>query len=60
MTALGFFTRTKWQYYYKQNHCKATSAQEPDCICWHFEGKGPYPEERYSRYSTKYWRKKLE
>lgn len=29
------------QYYFKNNSCKAESANDPDCICWHDEGTGP-------------------
>lgn len=29
------------QYYFKNNSCKAESAHDPDCICWHDEGTGP-------------------
>ena len=29
------------QYYFKDNSCKAESAHDPDCICWHDEGTGP-------------------
>lgn len=30
-----------YQYYYKDNTCKAHSARDSDCICWHDEGTGP-------------------
>jgi len=29
------------QYYYKHNKCTASSADSPDCICWHDVGSGP-------------------
>ena len=31
----------KRQYYFKNSNCKASSAHDPDCICWHDEGTGP-------------------
>lgn len=33
------------QYYYKNNDCKAMFTDSSDCICWHDEGTGPYPED---------------
>lgn len=30
------------QYYFKQNLCRALSAHDADCICWHDEGTGVY------------------
>lgn len=30
------------QYYFKQNLCRALSARDADCICWHDEGTGVY------------------
>jgi hypothetical protein len=30
-----------WQYYCKDNRCKATHSNDSDCICWHNEGAGP-------------------
>ena len=34
------------QYYYKRNRCQAKTAHDADCICWHDEGTGPFPDER--------------
>ena len=33
------------QYYYRNSTCKALTSNDPDCICWHDEGAGPYPKE---------------
>lgn len=46
------------QYYFKNNSCKAESAHDPDCICWHDEGTGPMqplPDGTYPVQMT--WRK---
>lgn len=40
------------QYFYKDNRCKAKSAKDSDCICWHDEGTEPFP----SADSTFQWR----
>lgn len=32
------------QYYYKDNACPAEHSRAETCICWHDEGKGPFPE----------------
>lgn len=37
-------TETIRQYYFKSNKCKAYSAYDQDCICWHDEGSGPYKD----------------
>ena len=37
----------EFQYYYKQTGCKASTAEDSDCICWHNEGTGPYKDERH-------------
>lgn len=39
--------KLEFQYYYKQDGCKADSATDKDCICWHDEGTGPYEDERH-------------
>ena len=45
------------QYYYKDNSCQAFTAQDADCICWHDEGTGPFPNERPDDPDTlKEWR----
>ena len=45
------------QYYYKDNRCQAFTAQDADCICWHDEGTGPFPNERPDDPDTlKEWR----
>lgn len=41
------------QYYYKVDGCKAFSASDPNCICWHDEGTGPMP---YAHGDTFSWR----
>ena len=33
------------QYYYRVSECKAVDGDSKDCICWHNEGYGPYPNE---------------
>lgn len=33
---------TVHQYFYKNEACPALTANEPNCICWHNEGTGPY------------------
>ncbi len=54
----------KYQYYYKNNDCKASEATDADCICWHDEGTGPFPDIRYSSRSwhniPSFWRVKPE
>ncbi len=42
MQGLGMITTR--QYFYKQDGCKAIDAKDPQCICWHDEGTGRYPE----------------
>jgi hypothetical protein len=36
-----------FQYYYKTNNCKAKTAQDKNCVCWHDEGTGPYKDQRH-------------
>lgn len=45
------------QYYYKSDECPAETAYDKDCICWHDEGTGPFPDERPDDPDTlKEWR----
>ena len=47
----------KIQYYYRVNKCKAKTAKDADCICWHDEGHGPFKDERHNDpETTKEWR----
>ena len=39
--------KLKFQYYYKQDGCKAKDVYSSECYCWHNEGSGPYKEERH-------------
>ena len=32
------------QYYYRMTGCKADETTSPNCICWHDEGTGPFPD----------------
>lgn len=32
------------QYYYKTTGCTAKDSSDPDCVCWHDEGTGPFPD----------------
>lgn len=41
-----------WEYYYKTKGCSAKNAHDPDCICWHKEGTGPYDNERHDSTSS--------
>lgn len=36
---------SEYQYFYKDDQCKATLAMDDDCICWHDEGTGPFKNE---------------
>ena len=36
-----------FEYYYRTNGCKAETAQDDDCVCWHVEGTGPYKDQRH-------------
>lgn len=36
-----------WSYYFKVMGCKAKTAQDGDCICWHTEGTGPFDMVRH-------------
>lgn len=46
------------QYYFRVSECKAKSATDPDCICWHDEGTGPFDNERHDRNDFLEWRTK--
>lgn len=39
--------KLEFQYFYKQDGCKAKNAEDTDCICWHKEGAGPYKDDRH-------------
>jgi hypothetical protein len=43
---------TKFQYYYKQDHCKASSSKDANCICWHDEGTGHHKTEKHDDISS--------
>ena len=38
---------SKWQYYYRTNTCPAKNSTDPNCVCWHDEGTGPYKDQRH-------------
>jgi len=44
------------QYYYRTNNCKALQATDAECICWHDEGTGPFPNHRIGVHTC--WRVK--
>ncbi|QRE00239.1 hypothetical protein [Burkholderia phage BCSR5] len=46
------------QYFYKQHQCTAHDAGDPECICWHDEGTGPFPDRRESDTNRYSWRDK--
>jgi hypothetical protein len=31
------------QYYCRREDCTAPNSRDPNCVCWHDEGTGPYP-----------------
>lgn len=31
-----------YEYYFKVSDCKAKTATQDDCVCWHKEGEGPF------------------
>lgn len=37
----------KWEYYYRDSDCPAADSGDPDCVCWHDEGRGPYNNARH-------------
>ena len=37
----------EYQYYWHDDQCEANYAHEPNCICWHNEGSGPYKKEQH-------------
>jgi hypothetical protein len=51
-----------WQYFYRDTDCRAASANDPACTCWHDEGTGPVPDrsrlDRFSQGSRGSWREK--
>ena len=49
----------EWQYYYRTSRCPAIGPKSPDCVCWHNEGEGPFPEARHdtAHPPIKNWRK---
>ncbi len=50
-------SNTTPQYYYKENRCQSQTAHDADCVCWHDEGTGPFPDERPDDPDTlKEWR----
>lgn len=38
----------KYQYYYKVDSCVAAHSSADNCICWHNEGTGLYPDARHT------------
>jgi len=47
-----------FEYYYKSNGCKASSANADDCICWHAAGSGPQPVDSELRPYLYTWRER--
>lgn len=39
--------KLEFQYYYKQDACKAKHSTDADCVCWFDEGTGPYKTETH-------------
>lgn len=46
-TEFGEDCDPRWSYYFKVTQCKANTAQDADCICWHTEGTGPFDMVRH-------------
>lgn len=46
-----------YQYYHKNEDCKADSSDNDDCICWRDEGTGPFPGVPHG-YTSLHWRKR--
>ena len=46
------------QYYFKDDHCKAEKASDPDCICWNDAGTGRYAHVEENASTTLTWRNK--
>jgi len=44
------------EYYYKDNRCRARSAYDVDCICWHAVDSGPQRVDSNSRPHRYTWR----
>lgn len=46
-----------YEYYYKVHGCSAESTTDKECKCWHEEGTGVFPNERYEHEDTRVkWR----
>ncbi len=41
-----------WKYYYKADDCPAINAHDGNCICWHHEGTGKFPNARHDEENT--------
>jgi len=39
-------SKPRFQYYYRVTECKAKTAEDSECICWHDEGSGPFDNAR--------------
>ena len=48
--------KMKNQYFYRENSCPANESGDPDCICWHDEGTGPYPTSNPEEGTVLTWR----
>lgn len=46
------------EYYYKRNDCRASSASDANCICWHAAGSGPEPVDSELRPYLYSWRER--
>ena len=40
--------KLKFEYFYKNDKCKADTAKGEDCICWHDEGTGVHKEQNHN------------
>ena len=40
--------KLEFEYYYKNNKCKAKSSDDKDCICWHREGTGVMADQKHT------------
>lgn len=47
------------QYYHHIDGCPSKESGGPECVCWHDEGTGPYPEAAYNANNLA-WRDKPE
>jgi hypothetical protein len=60
-SAIDDDVKITYQYYYKVDGCPAHEARDPNCICWHNEGTGPFPGERRNDFvHAKVWRTKAD